>query len=91
MIRKKPNLRRHTDAAGWIRGSANIAEALGVARANVAELVDKHNLPAFKYLGRWTVIATDLPGWMQHIKRHHYQGPKTRKRPQAPTGRRPGP
>ena len=75
MIRKKPRLRRRTALDTWLRGGKTIAEALGVDRNHLPELVAKHMLPAFKYLGRWTLLASDLPGWMQHIKNHHYQKP----------------
>jgi hypothetical protein len=91
MIRKKPKLRRSSDRSTWLRGGEIIAAALGVDRKHLPELVSKHELPAFKYLGRWTLITEDLPTWMQKIKRHHYHGPKTRKRRPAPTGRKGGP
>jgi hypothetical protein len=87
MIRKKPRLRRRSDRATWLRGAAEIAHALGINRNQLPELVDKHNLPAFKYLGRWTILTEDLPGWMQHIKKCYRT--KTKAQP-APPGR-PGP
>lgn len=81
MIRKKSHLRRRTDLLStWLRGGKAIANALGVDRNQLPELVSKHNLPAFKYLGRWTILTTDLPGWMQHIKNYYYAKPGNQKR-----------
>jgi hypothetical protein len=88
MIRKKPRLRRSNDRATWLRGAAEIASTIGVDRNQVPELVDKHKLPAFKYLGRWTLITADLPEWMQHIKLNFYEGPL--KRNPRQTGRKKG-
>lgn len=77
-MKRKPRLRRRGDRATWLRGAVEIAASIGVDRNQLPELVDKHQLPAFKYLGRWTLLVEDLPKWMQYIKRRYYRGPKSR-------------
>lgn len=89
MIRKKPRLRRSTDRATWLRGGREIAAAIGVDRNQLAELVDKHRLPAFKYLGRWTLITADLPEWMAYIRGTH--DPRLKRRPAPRVAKRPRP
>lgn len=64
----------------WYIGIKEISGKIGTCPNFFGTLVDKENLPAFKFYGRWVIRKEDLDTWSKAMAKKYRQAPQVKTR-----------